>query len=179
MYLKVKGAEKLKKMLSSADLKKAVKMALNDSAKNAKVAGSKKIRDKFAIKAGDLNRHLTISKAATINDATIFIRAASKPFGFAYFGAKNVKKGVSVKVRKTGKRRVIPGVFMATVVAGKTDSHLGVFRRVGKSRLPIFEKKVITAASMFAQSGPQVSTIKTAVIKFAERFQHHFSRIKK
>jgi hypothetical protein len=82
-------------------------------------------------------------------------------------------RGVSVQIAK-GKTTSLPRSFIAATKSG----HIGVFRRLGKSRLPIVDMSTITIASMFAQQKVQAATMKAVQAKWAERLQHHFDRLK-
>lgn len=61
------------------------------------------------------------------------------------FGAKQTKRGVTYRVRKAGGRTMVRSSFVARMGSG----HEGVFKRLGKSRLPIQE--------LFGPSIPQVA----------------------
>jgi len=59
-----------------------------------------------------------------------------------------VPTGVEVQILKKGRTTLKRSSFLAEVAAGKSGSHVGVFRRKGKKRLPIEEKKVVSVATM-------------------------------
>ena len=58
------------------------------------------------------------------------------------FSARPTLKGVTFKIKRTGKRHLIPGSFL--INGGKT-----VMIRTGKSRLPIKALQTIDVAQMF------------------------------
>jgi len=192
--------EGLKEVLAALDPKRATKaasMALNDAARAGRAEAGREIRRKFNIKADKLNSELRNVRFASADSLTAMIQAKGKPISLTYFGAKEVRdikgRGVLVQTRKSGrmmkrsrsargvsvqitkgKTTSLPKSFIATTKSG----HIGVFRRIGKSRLPIVDMATITIATMFAQENVQAVTINAVKAKWAERLQHHFDRLK-
>jgi hypothetical protein len=115
---------------------------------------------------------------ATWQDQSVTLEISGRPLSLALFNPRQVM-GATVKHRlgeliKTGKVtgrmkkagpvpqgvmvQLIKGqptylrtAFLARVKAGKDGSHIGIFNRTSKRRLPIMEKRLITVASMFAK----------------------------
>lgn len=85
------------------------------------------------------------------------------------FNPRQVRKGVSVAINQ-GKRKVIPGAFIATMKSG----HEGVYRRVGGvKRLPIRELYTTRVADLFADAG----MIPAVVAQTLRAFDVTFSRV--
>jgi len=59
--------------------------------------------------------------------------------------------GIIVQILKGKDTTLLRNAFLAKVAAGKTGSHVGVYRRTTKERLPIEEKNVISIGSMAAR----------------------------
>ncbi len=93
------------------------------------------IRQTVAIKAKDLrHRYVTLRKANYRRMyATIHISGGRIPL--IRWGARQLKRGVSYRINRSGGRKKISGAFIATMDSG----HQGVYKRRGKARLPIDE----------------------------------------
>lgn len=150
---------------------KAMATALNKTAAKAKSEMSRRIREEFAIKAGDVNPQLSIRKAsAKGNRLEAILEAFPKRRGHRsrnvmMFGAKQIRGkqtkrvrvqvapgqwrmvdvpiggGVSVLISKTKGRKTIKGAFIANL--GRT-----VFIRTGDGR-KIKAVETIDVPSMF------------------------------
>jgi hypothetical protein len=134
-----------------ADLRGVVLMrTVNRTIDLAKTAMSREIRSEFNVTASYVRERLAIRKA-TLKAGRFSIEAqltASGQFrgrrsaNVIAFGAKQVKQGVSVKIKKAGSRKVIKGAFIAN--KGRT-----VFVRTGDKRLPIEPVQTVDIPQMF------------------------------
>lgn len=169
---KVTGIEEARGLFSPKKIETAVTRTLNEIGKKARTATINAIAGKYNIKRGDLSETSTGQSriklfAASAGNNTAIINITGKPVSLAYFGAKQTvgnkvitaKKGyktkrkgklqgVAVEVLK-GKKTLLSNSFIGAVKAGNAGFHLGVFVRVGKRRLPIIERKVVTLPTMF------------------------------
>jgi hypothetical protein len=86
-----------------------------------------------------------------------------------HFGARQTKRGVSVKVKRTGPRKLIPGAF----IIHKDNQYGGtVMIRRGKARLPIDSRQTIDVAQMF-----NTKRVNELVVRFMEaKFPEVFAR---
>lgn len=143
----------------AAALRKAGSTALRDMRSEA----SKRIRARKALKAGIIAKALTVQRpsggAAALLAGEWALRVTGKPvpliayphrltrgadgaesrprMGFGRIGEARigtVQQTLSVEVNR-GKWTMLPGAFLARMKSG----HEGIFRRVGKARLPIHE----------------------------------------
>lgn len=131
--------------------RKAAGGALNDVAKTVRSRITKRIAKTIALKQKDIRNNIRLSKRGDhiTLDRRVRVVGGRKPL--IKFGAKQKRRGVSYRIEKGGKRTTLPGVFLAEMpVGGKTgqaldfirtgqSGHVGVFKRRGKSRLPISE----------------------------------------
>lgn len=195
--VKVEG---LKELLAALDPKRASKaafMALNDAARAGRTVAAREIRSKFNIKTDKLNTELKNVKFASADSLIAVIQAKGRPISLTYYGAKEVRevkgRGVLVQTRKSGKimkrSRATRGVtvqitrgrittLQKSFIATTKSGHIGVFRRLSKSRLPIMDMATVTIATMFGQEKVQAATIKAVKTKWAERLKHHIERMK-
>jgi hypothetical protein len=116
---------------------KAMARALNRTATTVRTTAVRWTRLNLNIKTGDVNKLIKQRRAVvhTLGGAEATITVTAKAAPLSRFGARQTRKGVSVKVKRTGSRKVVKGAFLARLRSG----HLGVFKRVGDARLPIKE----------------------------------------
>jgi hypothetical protein len=139
--------------------------ALNRTATTVRAEASRQIRGRYSLKAGTVRKQLRIERA-TRNRLTSAVIASGAPIPLVEFGARQTKKGVTVKVTKT--RKLVKGVFIARMKSGK----VGVFERLGSKRLPIRELFSVSLPRTFTQRQILAALRKTA----ADRFRIELAR---
>ena len=188
----IKGLNAAVLMLDSKIVRRAARMALNESLTTGRKVASQQIRKRWNLKTDRTKKELTKYKLASNTDLTGIIRAKGRPIDLINFGAKwkrgrttttskgrtigkkNARMGgVLVEIQR-GKRIRLPSAFIAS-----TGSHTGVFERMGKSSLPLRNMAVITMASMFDQDRVMLPTMTQINDRMAERFGHHLDRLMK
>ena len=107
---------------------KVARSSINELTKHAKTSISKSIRKEYNLRAKTVNAAMSVSLAKG-RDFSGEIHIKGKRIGLEKFGARQTKRGVKVKVKKTAK--VIKGAFMVPTLGNK------VFMRKGPQRLPI------------------------------------------
>ena len=116
--------------LSSQALATAGRRAINRAARTARSEMSKGVRDRLAIKKRDLDQRMSITRARDTNlEATITID--NSPVSLLTFGAKQISRGVSVRVLKSAGRTLLASAFTVGSIGGE------VFTRRGSDRTPI------------------------------------------
>ena len=144
--------------------RQATSRALNATIAQAKTSMSREIRQEFMITASKVNQSLRISKASAFGGELRLKASLESPakrgraLNVAAFGARQTKKGVSIKIKRNGPRHLITGGFL--INDGKT-----VMIRVGPKRLPIKAIQTIDVAQMF-----NTKRINTKVDKFPSLF---------
>lgn len=113
-------------------LRKAGTTALRDMRSEA----VKVIRKRKRIKVSYISRALTLArpKGSDVTSMEWALKVSGDHVPLVAYPHRQTRKGVSVEVNR-GKRTLLRGAFIATMRSG----HEGVFRRLGKSRLPIKE----------------------------------------
>jgi hypothetical protein len=150
--LEIRGLSEAEQLLNAQYIVQAISRALNRAAKAAFTLGSKEIRKEYNIKAADIKKAAQI-KPATFGSLQAVISISGGPIPFKYFGARQTKQGVTVKIKKSGKRTLIKGAFIGGYIPIRQKTKRGrvsfkmvnvsdwggghVFIRKGKSRLPI------------------------------------------
>jgi hypothetical protein len=149
---------------------KAMERASARVAMQGRTEISKGIRQHINIKAGDLKPVLQIGRHKS--GASITLRESQR-ISLRYFGAKQNDKGVSYKINKGSGRGFIPGAFQGPRPGAIKVSWKGnVFKRVGKSRLPIQKLMGASAWGAFVVKSMYKPTERDLMQKFNQRLRH-------
>ncbi|GBE37468.1 MAG TPA: hypothetical protein ENH40_06070 [Nitrospirae bacterium] len=151
LNIEIVGIERIQRELDPKIFKKAFVAALNTTAKQCMAAVDKQIRAEFTLKQKDVlvkkgSAYGFKFKKANYSTLTATIEARGSKFPLISFSAKQTKKGVTVQVKKSGARKLIPGAFIANMAYGK-----GVFKRKTTKRLPTKELKMISIAKLLTR----------------------------
>ena len=126
-------------------LDKPVALALVDTAKSAISKAGSLIAKRTGLKSSVVRSRIRYDPVR-VGDYHATVRSSRKPIPLIEFpSARQVGAGVRVNV--WGRSQIIQGSFIATMRTG----HRGVFRRVGRRRLPIKELWGPTIAGTFRQ----------------------------
>jgi hypothetical protein len=183
--IKLTGIEEALQLCDPKNVQLAARATLNRAVTSARVVASEEIRKVYNLKASDLTPRLKV-KPARLDNMTAILEITGKPMSLSYFGAKQYtaqgrmitrtvgkqmkrvsksKMGVSVQVFN-GKTTRLPNAFIATMKSG----HVGVMRRLGKARKPIYEKNVITIPSMVENAKVMPSVLQRIQERLAVEF---------
>lgn len=111
---------------------KAITRSLKRTINSVKVDASRKVRGELNLKAKRVNQALAVRRVHKgALQAELAIR--SQPVPLSRYGARQTARGVSVKIKRQGGRKVLRGTFLAMT----KSEHVGVFARRGAARLPI------------------------------------------
>lgn len=94
----------------------AIARAINHTIAKAKTLTSREIRNLYSVDASTLGKALTQVKADRLT-LTGKIIARGRPISLARYKARQTRQGVTVEVLR-GKRKLIPGVFLANLKSG-------------------------------------------------------------
>ena len=148
--------------------------AINAVSRKTKVKIGKDIRSVVAIKVAEAKKPISIKSKATAGNlsATVSLKE-TKRLGLRHFGARQDKRGVSYKIGKSGGRSRVDGAFQGPTPNIRKVSWRGnVFKRDGKSRLPITQIKGVSAWGAYVKNdlkGPQLEEIRLELFKQVER----------
>jgi hypothetical protein len=127
---------------------RVIAAAINKTTDKARAEMTRQITGEFNIKAKDVRAQLKVRRASWKGGMLVAELEAmsSRPGGrslnLIHFAARQTSKGVTVKVKRGGPRKLIPGAWIGN--DGRT-----VFQRVGKQRLPIKGLQTIDVPQMF------------------------------
>lgn len=111
----------------------AVAGAINDTAKHAEVFANQQIRKRLNVKKDVVDKVISRTWATPKKPQAVVTVSETARIALKDFDARQTNKGVTYRIEKGGPRKRISDAF------GPDIPRLGgnVFRRVGKSRLPI------------------------------------------
>jgi hypothetical protein len=122
-------------------LRKEIAIATNNAAKPVRKEMVRVVTQELAVKQAVVAKQVNIPKKATAESRGTIVRLKkSKQIPLKEFGARQTKKGVGYKISKRTGRKTINGAFQGPkpgTVAMRLGGH--VFKRLGKSRLPIIK----------------------------------------
>lgn len=113
-------------------LKKAVSRALNKTAVAARTKIVRRIAAETSIIQRNIRRAVTLRRASYRKWQAI-IRIGGRPLPLIWFRARQTRAGVTFQLRKAEGRKTAEHAFIARMPSGWR----GVYRRVGRRRLPI------------------------------------------
>ncbi len=129
------------------DVPKVIARALNKVAKSTHVRILRKISSEYAVSQRVLKEKNVFLTRSNYKNLRAVIKVKGRRISLLAFKAKQLKKGVSYKIKKKGGRKVVygfmespPGSGKATVMPNPLGpGHRGVFKRKGRKRKPIVE----------------------------------------
>lgn len=129
-------------------VKQAVLSSINRATQRAKTETGRKVRDKYIVKQKEVVQTISIKKAKG-NYLKTTLTSKGYTIPLIRFGVspkrklKRAPKVIKAAVYRGGAKKPLPGAFVGTV-----GSHVGVFERKGKKRLPIKEMRGPAVPSM-------------------------------
>ena len=163
--IKLEGIDKVVAKMRPDIYKKSLNKTLNDIGSKVKTQSTKAVRQRYNIKAKTVKDNMQV-KRSRYSDLSFALHIASGRRNIINFGARQVKKGVNVKVKKTSGVKLVKGAFIGN--NGRT-----VFKRVKDKRLPIKAIKTLSIPQMFNKDIMQ-EVDKDASSNFNKRFKTNF-----
>lgn len=106
---------------------RALKSAVNRTLTGVKTDMARETQQRLALKQQRIKEDIKIAKKATTRDFSGRVSSSGQPVSFYQFGAKQRKKGVSVRVLKSEGRKTVRGAFIAR---GKYGNKMVFWRQV-------------------------------------------------
>lgn len=156
------------------NLRKELAVACNATAAKGKSIIAKQIGKELATPQKNIRATISQSKKAKDTDisATLEVRK-DRRISLKEFGARQTKAGVSYKISKSKGRKTVPGAFQGPKPGSINVRTKGnVFKRVGKSRLPIVKLMGPSSWGVFVvgkKQGPSVTEIEAELKKQIDR----------
>jgi hypothetical protein len=173
--IKLEGVEAALRMFDPKVVRQAARAAIDRATKSGKTIVTKEITDVWNVKKRDVDERIKLYPPR-MDDLKGIIEVGGKAMSLSYFGARQIMgatvrsrvgkeiktgkitrgmlksgplpRGIVVQILKGKDTTLLRNAFLAKVSSGKSGSHVGVYHRLGKKRLPIEEKNVISLGSM-------------------------------
>jgi hypothetical protein len=201
--IEITGLDKAFKSLDSKVYRAAAYSAINKVTRKGKTTASKAVREKFRIKAADINRKIKVSlsaRGASEIAGYLSMGNSGRGIGLLNFGAvwtrgtrrvtrtKNRglqsqslkraggRQGVTYQILRSGGRQTMSRAFIARHRRGNSGlsaETAQVFLRTDKG---VFMKKLIDYASQFGQQGVYDRIHQMVVADFDRLMQHEVNR---
>lgn len=147
--------------------------AMNRAITAARAEVSKEVRKKYMVSAKAVKKTLTIKKANFSNTSGKVISKGS-PLSLKSFSVHASKRGISVKVRKNGKRKVIKSAFYTKSTRSSWTGY--VIRTEGSHRYPIKPMYSLSIPQMINNDDIKKAMEERATKVFSERLNHEIDR---
>lgn len=136
---------------------KAAASAINRSAISVRAAQVTAVSKDMGVKAAAVRSRIDTVKARPDINPTARFRVSLKRLSLVAFGARQLKRaGVSARVG--GKRKKYPGAFIPGARTGRPSTFSKqVFRRTGKTRLPIIALRGPSVGKVFGKHWNKVA----------------------
>ncbi len=158
-HIDTTDVEKQLKALTSKKRIQVVRNSVNRAVAQTRTQARRQVQEEVALKARDVNAAI-VGRRAVRGQLAGAVEILNKPIPLHRYGAKQTRKGVTVRVKKSGGRKLVGGHFVATMRSG----HVGVFRRKGDNRLPIRERFGPSVLQVLNDQGQT-----QRILKFASR----------
>lgn len=145
-------------------LPRVMSRAINRTANQARTQIARKISSQVQVSVSDVRRGVRIDRATRTKwQADLQITGFRTPL--IKFGARQTKTGISYIIDKSTGRKRIDTAFIATMPSG----HKGVFKRKGKSRLPIVELRGASIGVLFENTATVATEVTRDALKQLSR----------
>lgn len=163
---------------------KAMASALNKTVAQAKTAMSREIRAEFNLSASKVNQALRITKARASGGRFTLEAVLESPskrgrsLNLINFAARETARGVTVKIKKGGPRKLIRGAFIANegrtvfIRSGEPKRRMSRGFNAGKLREPLKARQTIEVANMFNTKRINAKVLRFIEAKFPQLFAH-------
>lgn len=125
-----------------------VKKAGSDALRDMRTTGTRFVRLKKKFKVAKVRKGLPLFFPKSKTDLVWIMKVSGEPVPVSAFPHRQTKQGVVAEIN-VGKRTLIKSAFVAMMASG----HKGVFRRRGKTRLPIDEAFTTKISDVFNNDG--------------------------
>ncbi|MFC5498146.1 phage tail protein [Caenimonas terrae] len=148
----------------------ALVRAVNSTLAQGQTRMAQEISREFNITSREVKDRLQVIKATwrngllSVKGVLQVTNKRGRSLNLIHFDARQTPAGVSVKILRSGGRKVLKGAFIAN--QGRT-----VFQRVGKTRLPIKAMQTVDVPQMFNTKRINRVVVQLLQDKFPEVFQ--------
>ena len=168
--VKIEGLDEItdKKILSA--MGRAAKKAGATAVRDMRAEATKRIRSRKRLKVGIIRKAIALRKpkgGMSILEMGWGLDVRGTVVPLIAYPHRQTRKGVSVAVN-VGKRTMVQGAFIATM---PKSGHKGIWRRAGKSRLPIVELYGSRPVDALLHKGESESVLERGKDSFTNAFE--------
>jgi len=171
------SAQRLARDLSAmgARGKRMIRSAVNETGRSVRTNVSKRLREVITLKSSEIRDQVSLRRAGDLTNPTASVTLRRKPVPLIRFQVRprqpdpKRKLPVLVKVYQNRPAERDARAFVARMASG----HVGVFRRMGRGRLPIVEKTGPTPLGVF-ENEPGIE--RTVLREADEKLTQNLSR---
>lgn len=153
---------------------KQLAAAINDTTKKGRLEMGRNIRSVVKLTKPISEKEIKVKQRATeANLVGVVSLGKEARFGLQRFSARQTKAGVKYQISKIGGTKTVSGAFMGPkpgVLAPKLYG--GVFKRVGKKRLPIVKLYGVSPFGTYVQNNFEPGD----VLMMTKNLQHQMER---
>lgn len=154
--VELNAAEALRALQAQpAKVSRAMVRALNRAGTSGRAEMARRVAKDMGVRVSDA-KEAVLLESATATRLAVRLKASKKRRPLFDFHARQVASGVSFR-GEGGKRSTVTSAFIASVRAGSSGTHQGVFKRKGKKRLPIYELFGVSIGHVFERHRPAVA----------------------
>jgi len=138
--IEIQGLREVQALLNSFPqrAKTIISRSLNDAATHTVTDASRRVRQTWNLNVKEAKAgYIVVKSSPQTLESRVIVKG--KPVPLMAFKPRQTKKGISVTIKK-GHRTMLRSAFIATMRSG----HVGVYKRVGRKRLPIRERSVVS-----------------------------------
>lgn len=148
----------------------AIRKAGNEALRAMRAQGTREVRDRKRFKASAVRKAMPIvfTRSKDIGSMEWRMNVSGKPVPLIDLPHRQGKRGVTVSVNTAGPK-LVAGAFIAQMRSG----HEGVFKRVGKSRLPIKELFTTRVSDVFRDE----DVVPAVFARTQDVFRRSFARL--
>ncbi|KAA8750101.1 phage tail protein [Paenibacillus sp. UASWS1643] len=155
---------------------KSAASAMNRATQMARTAASRKVREKYTVKAASITKTFSAGKASagSLRSKLVSSDGSMPLIRFKTYPSKPTPKKLPKVLKASilnGGKKVVPGAFVT-----KVGSHIGVLERKTKKRLPIKELLGPAVPVMVNKQEVREETEKVLKEAFETRMMHELGR---
>ncbi len=166
----IREVERMLGNLAREVLPKAATRAVNKTLRPVQSAAVKTIAKDIGVKQKFV-RQATKVKRASFANLSGFVEASGKRLPIIQIDPKAKQDATGVSYKSHGGRQHIPHAFVARMKSG----HEGVFKRLGKARLPITELRGPSIPKVFLENATIKAMDTTANLRWLKNFNHEIN----
>jgi len=166
----IRDVERMLGNLARDVLPKAATRAVNKTLRPVQSTAVKAIANDIGVKQKFVRKATRINRAH-FNNLNGFVEATGKRLPIIQIDPRAKQNASGISYKSKGGRQQIPHAFLVTTKSG----HKGVFKRVGKPRLPITELRGPSIPKVFLERSIIKAMDKTANLRWLKNFNHEIN----